>query len=143
MSLAYLTNQYPKVSHTFIRREIRALEAMGHRVLRYSIRSTPDDLGDPEDLREKGATKVVLQRAPGGLAAATVRALSRNPEGWARAAKLALALGIGSDRGALVHAAYLAEACWLREELLKHGVTHVHVHFGTNPATVAMLCHEL
>ena len=26
MRIAYFTNQYPKVSHTFIRREIRALE---------------------------------------------------------------------------------------------------------------------
>ena len=63
MTLAYLTNQYPKVSHTFIRREIAALEALGHRVLRYSVRPTPDALRDVEDLREKEATTVVLSSA--------------------------------------------------------------------------------
>jgi hypothetical protein len=31
--IAYFINQYPKVSHSFIRREIRALEALGARVL--------------------------------------------------------------------------------------------------------------
>ena len=31
MKLAYLVNQYPKVSHTFIRREIAALESLGWR----------------------------------------------------------------------------------------------------------------
>ena len=30
MRIAYLVNQYPKVSHTFIRREIQALEALGY-----------------------------------------------------------------------------------------------------------------
>lgn len=143
MTVAYLTNQYPKVSHTFIRREIRALEALGHEVLRYSVRPTPDRLSDVEDLREQGVTTVILQRRPAELAAATSMVAARAPERFARAARLALAMGIRSERGPAVHGAYLAEACWLRQELTRHGVTHVHAHFGTNPATVAMLCHEL
>lgn len=38
MRIAYLVNQYPKVSHSFIRREILALEREGLEVTRISIR---------------------------------------------------------------------------------------------------------
>ena len=38
VKVAYLVNQYPAVSHSFIRREIVALEARGVTVERFSIR---------------------------------------------------------------------------------------------------------
>ena len=38
LRIAYLTTEYPKVSHTFIRREILELERRGHHVLRLAIR---------------------------------------------------------------------------------------------------------
>ena len=41
------------------------------------------------------------------------------------------------------HLAYLAEACLLRRWADRDGVEHIHVHFGTNPATVALLCRML
>ena len=43
MRIAYLINQYPKVSHTFIRREIQALERKGVSVMRLSIRGWNED----------------------------------------------------------------------------------------------------
>jgi glycosyltransferase involved in cell wall biosynthesis len=39
--------------------------------------------------------------------------------------------------------AYLAEACLLLRRLAGEEIRHVHAHFGTNPATVAMLCREV
>ena len=36
--IAYLTGHYPKVSHTFILREVEALRALGIEVLTCSIR---------------------------------------------------------------------------------------------------------
>jgi glycosyltransferase involved in cell wall biosynthesis len=42
-----------------------------------------------------------------------------------------------------VHLAYLAQACRLRELAQSEGVAHVHAHFGTNSAEVAMLCARL
>ena len=41
MKVAYLVNQYPHVSHSFIRREIVALEAQGIAVTRTSGVITP------------------------------------------------------------------------------------------------------
>ena len=37
-TIAYLINQYPKVSHSFIRREILALERQGIEVQRWASR---------------------------------------------------------------------------------------------------------
>ncbi len=50
--VGYLTSMYPAVSHTFIRREIAALEGLGYDIDRYSIReSSPSDLIDEQDVR--------------------------------------------------------------------------------------------
>src|ERR1700730_17072577 len=60
--IAYLITQYPKVSHTFIRREITALERQGIEVVRIALRGWDDDaVIDPDDLRERARTMYVLQ----------------------------------------------------------------------------------
>ena len=72
MKLAYLVNQYPKTSHTFIRREIAAMEALGLMVERFSIRPTLESLEDEIDEAERGRTRVVLDRGVKGLLASAV-----------------------------------------------------------------------
>jgi predicted alpha/beta hydrolase len=59
--IAYFINQYPKVSHTFIRREILALERQGFDVLRIALRGWDAELVDAEDVRERDHTRYVLQ----------------------------------------------------------------------------------
>ena len=41
------------------------------------------------------------------------------------------------------HAAYLLEAAWLTRRLKQLKIEHLHAHFGTNPATVALLVHTM
>ncbi len=61
MRIAYLINQYPKVSHSFIRREILALERQGFDITRISIRGWDTELPDEEDLAERQRTRYVLK----------------------------------------------------------------------------------
>jgi glycosyltransferase involved in cell wall biosynthesis len=143
MKVAYFTNQYPKVSHTFIRREIVALESLGLEIERYSIRETEDKLVDPADIAEKARTKVLLRTGAIGLLSALVGTFLLNSFRFFQALRLAFVCGMRSDRGLLRHCIYLAEACLLAKLLQRSGAEHLHVHFGTNPATVAMLCHVL
>lgn len=143
MKVAYLVNQYPKVSHTFIRREIQALEARGVSVERYSVRPSPDRLVDPDDAAEERRTRTVLQLRPQEVIRQVLATLAKNPGRFARALRLATQLGWNSDRGLLRHAAYLAEACVILGWVRADQVEHLHAHFGTNSAAVAMLCHEL
>lgn len=143
MKVGYLVNQYPKVSHTFVRREIHALEELGVDVARFTVRRVNEPLEDEADRAEAGKTRVILDEGARGLARGLLRTALKHPLAFASAARKAVRLGLGSDRGLLVHAAYLAEACVLAEWLDDAGVSHVHAHFGTNPATVAMLCRDL
>jgi glycosyltransferase involved in cell wall biosynthesis len=143
MKVAYLVNRYPKASHSFIRREIRALEVLGIEVLRVSVREPAGDVVDERDREEARHTHVLLSgRVPGVLTEVLALAFAR-PLRFARAFAVALALGRHSDRGVLVHLAYLAEACALARLCEREGVRHVHAHFGTNPPAVCRLAAEL
>jgi colanic acid/amylovoran biosynthesis glycosyltransferase len=139
MRIAYLINQYPKVSHSFIRREILALERQGFEIVRISIRGWDNDLVDEADLRERERTRYVLQSGWLALAGtALISALSR-PLCFARAFALAFRMGWKADRPLPFHFIYLAEACLIERWLQTSKVQHVHAHFGTNSAEVAML----
>jgi len=143
MKLAYLVNQYPKVSHTFIRREIAALEELGAEVLRVSIRGSSEDLVDAGDQAELARTRVILAVGVVGLLVALLREAALSPLRFVRAFLLTVRIGWMSERGLLRHFAYLAEACVMRPWLDDANIVHVHAHFGTNSAAVAMLCHVL
>ena len=144
MKVAYLVNQYPHVSHAFIRREIVALEAQGVTVARFSVRPPPVALVDAGDQAEQTKTRVLLGAGAAAIAKATLEAAVRAPGAWWRALRAAIRLGRRSERGVLRHLVYLAEACllvrWLRAE---GDVRHVHAHFGTNPAALVMLARLL
>jgi glycosyltransferase involved in cell wall biosynthesis len=64
-------------------------------------------------------------------------ALTR-PVRLARAVGLAWRMSRGAERPFPVHLAYLAEACRIVPWLEAGDVAHLHAHFGTNPAEVAM-----
>jgi glycosyltransferase involved in cell wall biosynthesis len=136
--IAYLTTEYPHVSHTFIRREITGLEAQGCSVARVALRRG-SVVVDPLDREESEKTLHLLEQPKlallGQIFAGTWLAGPR----LATAAAAAWRLGRRSDRGLLRHAAYLFEALALRAYCKRRKIVHVHVHFGTNPAAVAML----
>jgi len=146
MRIGYLVNQYPKVSHTFVRREIRALEARGVLVDRFSIRDTSGEVKDDDDREEALRTRVLLptdrRAAAAAIGAASARALASHPGRFQEASALALRLARRADRQ-VVHAAYLGEAALLKQWCDTLGIEHVHAHFGTNSAAVAALCNAL
>ena len=143
MTIAYLVNRYPAVSHTFIRREIVAHEADGLTILRYTIRQPQGSFPDTADADESGKTTGILaQGAVSLLTALAVTALT-SPAALARGASLAWRMARQSGGNYVRHGAYLAEAAWLARDLKRHGITHLHAHFGTNPAAVARLTRAL
>jgi glycosyltransferase involved in cell wall biosynthesis len=143
MRVAYLVNQYPMVSHVFIRREILALERRGVEITRIALRGWHGELVDEEDHLERKRTRYVLRDGVPALLSALARMLVTRPVRLMKALGLALYMGRRAERPLPVHLAHLAEACrivpWLRAE----GVDHVHAHFGTNSAEVAMLVRAL
>jgi colanic acid/amylovoran biosynthesis glycosyltransferase len=141
--LAYLVNQYPKGSHTFIRREIGALEALGIPIRRIAIRSAAEELTEPADRAERERTHVCQDQPITRLIVTAVCVALSRPRRFLRATQLALRMHRRSERGLLRHLAYLGEAAYLIPLLQRDCITHVHVHFGTNAATVARLIQAL
>lgn len=140
MRIAYLINQYPKVSHSFIRREIQALERLGVEVQRIALRGRGEVAVSSEDAAEQRQTRYVLDGMAGGLAlaAALVLMALHRPGRLAAALWLAFRMSRKAERGLAYHLAYLAEASRILPWLADSGASHVHAHFGTNAAEVAM-----
>jgi glycosyltransferase involved in cell wall biosynthesis len=146
MKIAYLTAQYPKVSHSFVRREILGLELLGHSVFRVSVRPCEIELAvDPADRRERERTLVLLgsRYAFARLACAFSRRLVRDTLNTFKTAFNVMREGATAGNGLLRPGAYLLEASYLLEVLTREDVEHVHVHFGTNAASVAWIVQRL
>ena len=141
--IAYFVNQYPKVSHSFIRREILALERRGFEVQRIALRGWDGELVDAEDRQERARTRYVLREGLAALFWSVLRMLLTAPVRFLCAASLAIRMGWSAERPLPYHLAYFAEACRMLPWLKAFGATHLHAHFGTNSAEVAMLAHAL
>ncbi|MEO3477752.1 glycosyltransferase family 4 protein [Phaeobacter sp. CAU 1743] len=143
MKVAYVLNTYPQPSHSFIRREVQALERQGVEVIRLAMRPSETVLVDPGDQREGQRTHYVLKAGPLGLLAALLAAAGATPGRFLAALKLAMRMGRVSAAGRLRHLIYLAEAAYVARRCKAAGVDHMHAHFGTNATTVALLAQEL
>lgn len=143
MRIAYFINQYPKVSHSFIRREILALERQGFAVQRIALRGWDAELVDAEDESERSKTHYVLQGGVQRLLMPVLQALRAQPRRFFAALWLALRMSRRADRAWPYHLIYLAEACRLLPWLQAFGAEHVHAHFGTNSTEVVMLAQAL
>lgn len=139
MKIAYLMNTYPLISTTFIRREIHALEELGVQVERFAVREWAEDLVDPMDIQERDRTSYLLTGNQSGLIGSFIKEFVVNPRGLFRGLTTAYRLWRDAGEGFVRHAAYLLEAVSLRQRMAAAQSQHVHVHFGTNAATVAML----
>lgn len=143
MHVGYLINQYPALSHSFIRREIRALERIGVTVSRISLRAVVADLIEPSDSAEAKLTTSILGQGWRDLASALARTIVARPRLATSALSTAWRMTRGGQRRAVRTIACWVEACWLSRRLLQSRVDHLHAHFGTNSAAVARLAARL
>ena len=139
MQITYLINQYPKVSHSFIRREILALERQGFHVQRIALRGWNEVVVDIEDIAEQKKTLYVLAQGVISLLIAALKVLFSTPARFFAALDLALKMARVSEKSLPYHLIYLAEACKMLPWLKLHQSQHLHAHFGTNSAEIAML----
>lgn len=143
MKIAYLINQYPKVSHSFIRTEMLALEALGHSVERIAMRGWDAELVDPVDKAQRERTRYVLHQGGLPLIGAMLRAAVSRPGRFLAAVATAWRLSRGGERGLAIHLVYLLEACLVLRWVTHARTEHIHAHFGSNSAAVALLVRTL
>jgi glycosyltransferase involved in cell wall biosynthesis len=143
LRIAYLINEYPKVSHSFIRREILALERQGFDVLRIALRGWDTELVDREDLEERKKTHYALQSGIISLIFAALKTLVTRPTRFFLAFQQAIILSRKAERSWPYHLAYLLEASAIITWIEQFKATHIHAHFGTNSTEVALLTSTL
>lgn len=144
--IAYLTGDYPKVSHTFILREVEAVRACGLEVITCSIRQPPEaEFKGQEELRARAETFYVkpAARNPVRLLAAHGRAFLRSPGTWAKTLALALRMRSPGVKALIWQIFYFLEAGVLADHLCRNHVRHLHNHFGNSSCSVAVLAAEL
>ncbi|MBO9136787.1 glycosyltransferase [Rhizobium sp. B230/85] len=138
MNMIYLINQYPRPSHTFIKREIRQLENLGVTVSRVAIRRSADQLVDVTDEEERERT-VYLLDSPVHLLWSVLFFLFTRPKNFVSAFSCAWKLYRQKHEMLPQHLFYFVEACSLARLARRRNASHIHAHFGTNPAAVALI----
>lgn len=138
--IAYLCSEYPAVSHTFVLREVEALERCGVEIDTFSIRRTDSaQLLAHADRIAAQRTFAIVPPRWSRLLGAHLRLVARAR--WRYFAALASALRHARPglRGRLWQSFYFVEAGVLWNECRRRGIRHIHVHFANAAADIAML----
>lgn len=141
-TIAYLTGEYPAVSHTFILREVEALRKLGVKVITCSIRQTnPDQHRGVEEKKAFKTTFYVLAHAknPIRFISDHVSMMIKSPKNFIKALGLTLKTRPPGLKALLYQLFYFSEAVILARHLNKNNIQHIHNHFGDSSCTVAML----
>lgn len=145
LRIAYLISRYPAISHTFILREIRELRRLGVDIYPVSV-NPPDRPASQlsEEERIEAATTVCLKSMPPAqMAGAMWRTLIAHPAGLLAGLRLAFRLGGTDHKLVTKRLFYLAEAILTGDFLRREQLPHLHVHFATPAATVALFVKEV
>jgi colanic acid/amylovoran biosynthesis glycosyltransferase len=141
VKLGYLISRYPSVSHTFILREVPFLRDAGFDIRVASINppDRPSEQLTAEEHTEAANTFCVKKAGVGCVLRAMLGALTRHPGGCLRGLLFSLRLGGFDLRRILCEIFYFAEALLVGDWMEQEGLVHLHVHFATPAATVALI----
>lgn len=141
LRVAYLVSRYPAVSHTFILREVRLLDAEGVDVHVASINGPdrPAAALTAEELEETEQTWYVKRAGALGAVRAHLTTLVVSPFAYLRGLFAAIRLAGVSAPALLKHLGYFVEAVMVGEWMQRGSLTHLHVHFATPAATVGLI----
>ncbi|MDE3270649.1 glycosyltransferase family 4 protein [Pseudoalteromonas sp. G4] len=139
MTILYVVNQYPKISHTFIRREILEMEKQGESILRSSIRRPPEKLIDQTDIIEQSKTHYILNKRFDLLIYFLKGLATKNFFSTFRF----FVSYLNQSRRKVKPILYFIEAICLAGRFKAEKLKHIHAHFGTNSADVAMFSSKL
>ncbi len=137
--LAYLLKKFPRLSETFVQNEILSQERLGAEIHVFSRRKPDDEPRHPE-FRGLRATVEVLPD-PKEIDPWRVLFAGRDPE--AKLERVRSVVRTARDWNHPRFPGLLAEALHLVERTQELGIEHVHAHFATDSALVAMLLREL
>jgi colanic acid/amylovoran biosynthesis glycosyltransferase len=142
--IAYVLHLFPRVTDTFIKREIRALQRRGTDISVISVWKPPPSDSDPAILAEwANDTAFALPRSALAIGVIVVRSMLGAPAKFMRTAWTAVSTANAGLRGLLYQSFYFVEAVLVADILERKSIDHVHNHGGDQSGTVAMLAAQL
>ncbi len=139
LRVGYLLRMYPRFSQTFIANEIAELERQGCEVHILSLRKPTDGIFHEAACRVKARAEY-LSETPHGQWRRILRSywshFRRNRRGFTKALRILRTDSTGEWYD-------LARAVEVLRWAKKKRLDHIHVHFGTSEASVALLAHVL
>jgi colanic acid/amylovoran biosynthesis glycosyltransferase len=142
--IAYLLHRFPTTTDTFIRREIRSLQAAGTHVEVISVWKPFERETMPTIMAEwQGDTHYLLSRSPITILWIVFRTAALSPKRFFSTAYLALSTTRPGLSGIVYQAYYLMEAILAADILRRNSFNHVHNHIGDQSGTVTMLAAHL
>ena len=136
--VGYIVSTWPRLSATFILNEVIAVERSGISLRIFSIKDPDGEPVHPRVAQVRArVTYLSLQRHWKSALQANLSLVCRQPSRYCRTLLQALRF---RRRVVLRH---FFQAGSLAHELLREPVAHLHAHFATAPALVAMFTHEL
>ena len=143
MNIAVILDTFPKLSETFIVREILALRKAGFSVFVYALRKPANPATDPETAALAATARIVSDTTACQSWIICARQLVAHPV-RSLAALLRIAALLPRDFiGSLRLARALPAAVVLAHRARHDGIARVHAHFATVPADVGLLMARL
>jgi glycosyltransferase involved in cell wall biosynthesis len=137
VKVAYILSLFPKISETFILREMQALRGRGIEIQIVSLKRRREPITHPEALTFLDAT--VYGGSPARAFSALARLAARRPGAVAAAVGKIVATHAGHPLLLPKALPLVATAAEAGEILAARGVDRVHAHWATYPAQVAWL----
>jgi glycosyltransferase involved in cell wall biosynthesis len=142
--IAYLLHRFPRITDTFIMREVRALRKADTDIKIISIWKPDTTDTDVEVIDEWfHQTSFLLPRSVASIVGAFFATIMRSPQLFASSLYLALTTARPGLRGLIYQIFYLGEAVLAADALRKNGIVHVHNHFGDHTGIITMLAAKL
>ena len=143
--MAYLSAQHPMLSMIFIVREIDQLERLGFDIEVASVNNSdrPRDKLTSVEAAQADKTYYIKAHGLAGALAAHAHTLWTRPLRYLRGWRYALSLAGLDLRALAMQGLYLTEALMLGRWMQRRQLAHVHVHLGSQPATVGLLAKQI
>lgn len=142
MSVGYIVSRFPKITETFILREILALEEEGFQVELFPLVLVREERLHPEAgrLRDKAHWIGLLS---GSLGLAQAYWLTRKPIAYLRLWIEVVSGNLFSPKFLLRSLVVLPRAAWMARRAKAIGCQHLHAHFATHAALAAYIISRL
>ena len=142
--IAYLLNRFPRVTDTFITRELKSLQQMGTEVKIISVwNPQPTDIKSEFLDDRPGQVEYLLPQPVFSILRKLLAATILSPKRFAAVLRLAFVTSRPGLRGIVYQLFYLAEAMLAADRLRKLEISHVHNHFGDHTGLVTMFACKL